>query len=171
MSLISCLTVSCLLYHVVSCLMSHISCLNLIRVSQVSHLASLFSCLTSPVSLLLSPVSCLTSPASGLTSPFSHLLPPVSCFTSPVSLPSSVGSIPEEEKIPSKSPDTAILKQCCGSASIIMRSRITVPTFVYMDPDPGSRFRGAKNNYFLNCTGTGTVSIFLKIYHYCCVID
>ena len=80
LSLISCLTVSCLLYHVVSCLMSHISCLNLIRVSQVSHLASLFSCLTSPVSLLLSPVSCLLSHISCLRSHISFLTSPASCL-------------------------------------------------------------------------------------------
>ena len=156
----------------ISCrLMSHVSHLLSQSYKSVSSLTSRLSFLLSHISCLTSPVSCLTSPASGLTSPASCLLFHFSCLTSPVSLPSSVGSIPEEEKIPSKSPDTAILKQCCGSASIIMRSRITVPTFVYMDPDPGSRFRGAKNNYFLNCTGTGTVSIFLKIYHYCCVID
>ena len=154
-------------YKSVSSLTSRLSFL----LSHISCLTSPVSCLLSPVSCLLSHISCLRSHISFLTSPASCLLFHFSCLTSPVSLPSSVGSIPEEEKIPSKSPDTAILKQCCGSASIIMRSQITVPTFVYMDPDPRSRFRGAKNNYFLNCTGTGTVSIFLKIYHYCCVID
>ena len=31
---------------------------------------------------------------------------------------------------------TSVLKQCCGTASIIMRIRIRDPKNVHMDPDP-----------------------------------
>ena len=94
--------VSCLLLYLlylVSCLLSHVSCLTCL----VSHLLSHISCLTSPVSRLLSHISCLRSfvscllshiycltlPVSRLMSHVSYLTSHVFCIMSPVScLPS-----------------------------------------------------------------------------------